>query len=63
MNEHASIPVIGYTIAEGNPAEGFTMYGFFATKAQAIEASENDPTISTDWWLMPIYQSTANTGA
>jgi len=39
MSEHAAIPVIGYTIAEGNPAEGFSMYGFFTTKTDAIEAS------------------------
>ena len=56
MNERAAIPVIGYTIAEGNPADGFSMYGFFKSKDGAIEAAEKDQSISADWWLMPVYE-------
>lgn len=50
------IPVIGYTVAEGNPAEGFTMYGFFQTKEDAIQATEQDRTLGPDWWILPIYK-------
>ena len=56
MNDYTEIPVIGYTIVAGNPIEGFSAYGFFQTKIEAIEATEHDRTIGPDWWLMPIYK-------
>jgi hypothetical protein len=61
MTETTKMPVIGYTIAEGNPVDGFAMYGFFQTEAEAIAATEDDSAIGFDWWLMPIYRQT--TGA
>lgn len=47
--------IIGYTIATGNPSEGFSLYGFFSTQAAAIDATEHDRTLGPDWWLMPVY--------
>ena len=55
MNDYKEIPVIGYTIAIGNPSEGFGLYGFFESKDAAIAATEQDRTIGPDWWLMPVY--------
>ena len=48
--------VIGYTLAIGNPVEGFALYGFFVEKQDAIAATEQDSTIGPDWWLMPVYR-------
>lgn len=56
MSTYTEIPVIGWTIAAGNPFEGFSLYGFFDSKEAAIEASEHDRTIGPDWWLMPVYK-------
>jgi len=61
MNENTEKPVIGYTIAEGSPVDGFAMYGFFKSIDEAITEAENDKTTGFDWWVMPIYKQT--TGA
>jgi hypothetical protein len=54
-----AIPVIGYTVAEGNPAEGFAMYGFFQTADEAANAAELDRSTGPDYWILPIYASQA----
>lgn len=54
-----AIPVIGYTVAEGNPAEGFAMYGFFQTADEAASAAEHDRSTGPDYWILPIYASQA----
>lgn len=56
MESFTEIPVIGYTIAIGNPIEGFGLYGFFPDKQSAIQATEHDRSIGPDWWLMPVYK-------
>lgn len=63
MTTPNAIPVIGYTVAEGNPAEGFAMYGFFKTAGEAAEATEMDCTTGPDYWILPIYASTTTKGA
>lgn len=55
MSEYTAIPVIGYTIAAGNPAEGFGFYGFFESRDDASQSAAEDRTMPADWWILPIY--------
>lgn len=54
-----TLPIIGWTIAAGNPREGFSMYGFFANQAEASQSAEEDRTLGFDWWILPIYSQEA----
>jgi hypothetical protein len=52
---------IAYTIMSGNPVEGFTLYGQFATNDAACEAANNDAHLANEWWVVPIHGLDADT--
>jgi hypothetical protein len=50
-------PIIGWTIALGNPRDGFSLYGFFEDKYVASDSAAFDRSIgSGDWWILPVYK-------
>ena len=49
------LPIIGWTIAAGNPRDGFSMYGFFDNQDEASQSAADDRTLGGDWWILPIY--------
>jgi len=46
---------IHFVIVAGNPIDGLSIYGTFATASEACEAATYDKTMPPDWWVAPVY--------
>lgn len=42
-----------HIVITGNPVDGFSIYGPYATKDEAIAAADN-ANLETEWWIAPL---------
>lgn len=43
-----------YVILKGNPVDGLSVIGPFATPEEAIEVADLTLTVEYDWWITPL---------